>query len=68
MSVNSCNSVNSAIMYSMEIIKNPFVITLISTAIMINFRCPFKFKKQCRSLSRTYKFLKKEPKYSQFAG
>ena len=36
MSVSSCNSVNSAIMYNMEImIKMPFVITLISTAIMI---------------------------------
>ena len=35
MSVNSCNSVNSAIMYDMEVmIKMPFVITLISTAIM----------------------------------
>ena len=35
MSVSSCNSVNSAIMYNMEImIKMPFVITLISTAIM----------------------------------
>ena len=36
MSVSSCNSVNSAIMYNMEImIKMPFVITLISAAIMI---------------------------------
>ena len=36
MSVSSCNSVNSAIMYNMEImIKMPFVIRLISTAIMI---------------------------------
>ena len=36
MSVSSCNSVNSAIMYNMEImIKMPFVITLILTAIMI---------------------------------
>ena len=36
MSVSSCNSVNSAIMYNMEImIKMPFVITLISTARMI---------------------------------
>ena len=38
MSVSSCNSVNSAIMYNMEImIKMPFVIRLISTAIMISF-------------------------------
>ena len=36
MSVSSCNSVNSVIMYNMEImIKMPFVITLISTAVMI---------------------------------
>ena len=36
MSVSSCNSVNSAIMYIMEImIKMPFVIPFISTAIMI---------------------------------
>ena len=36
MSASSCNSVNSAIMYNMEImIKMPFVITLISAAIMI---------------------------------
>ena len=35
MSVSSCNSVNSAIMYNIEImIKIPFVITLISAAIM----------------------------------
>ena len=36
MSVSSCNSFNSATMYNMELmIKMPFVITLISTAIMI---------------------------------
>ena len=36
MSVSSCNSVNSAIMYNMEImIKMSFVIALISRAIMI---------------------------------
>ena len=36
MSASSCNSVNSAIMYNMEIIiKMPFVITLIPAAIMI---------------------------------
>ena len=36
MSASSCNSVNSAIMYNMEIIiKMPFVITLISAAIVI---------------------------------
>ena len=36
MSGISCNSVNSAIMYNMEIMtKMPFVITLILTAIMI---------------------------------
>ena len=36
MSVNLCNPVNSAIMYNTEImIKMPFVITFISTAIMI---------------------------------
>ena len=36
MSVSSCNSANSMIMYNMKItIKMPFVITLISTAIMI---------------------------------
>ena len=36
MSVSSCNSVNSVIMYNMEImIKMRFVITLISTAVMI---------------------------------
>ena len=36
MSVSSCNSVNSVMMFNMEImIKMPFVITLISTAIMI---------------------------------
>ena len=36
MSVSSCNSVNSAIMYNMEIIiEMPFVIALISRAIMI---------------------------------
>ena len=45
----------------MEIkIKMRFVITLISAAIMIinfiNFKCPFTFKKQCHSLSRTHKF------------
>ena len=35
MSASSCNSVNSVIMYNMEImIKMPFVITLISIAIM----------------------------------
>ena len=67
MSVSSCNSVNSAIMYNMEImIKMPFVITLISAAIMIinfiNFKSPFRFKKQCRSLSRTHKFQKRSTK------
>ena len=36
MSVSLCNSVNSAIMYNMEIMtKMPFVITFISTAIII---------------------------------
>ena len=36
MSVSSCNSVSSAIMYNIEImIKMPFVITLTSTAIMV---------------------------------
>ena len=36
MGVKSCNSINSVIMYNMEkIIKMPFVITLISIAIMI---------------------------------
>ena len=36
MSVSSCNSVNSVMMFNMEImIKMPFVIALISTAIMI---------------------------------
>ena len=36
MSASSCNSVNSVIMYNMEIrIKMPFVKTSISTAIMI---------------------------------
>ena len=35
-SVSSCNSVNSAIMYNMEImIKMPFVITLVSATIII---------------------------------
>ena len=46
MSVSSCNSVNSAIMYNMEIIiKMSFVIILISIAIMIIvfncFQMPF---------------------------
>ena len=36
MSVSSCNSVNSAIMYDIEILlKMSFVITLIPTAIII---------------------------------
>ena len=36
MSVSSCNLVNSAIVYNIEImIKMPFIITFISTAIMI---------------------------------
>ena len=35
MSVSSCNSVNSAIMYNMEIVaKMLFVITFISTTVM----------------------------------
>ena len=67
MSVSSCNSVNSAIMYSMEIMmKMTFVTIMISTAIMIIvfncFQTSFKFKKQCRSLSRTYKFQKRSTK------
>ena len=37
MGVSSCNSVNSAIMDNMEkMIKMPFVITFISTVIMIS--------------------------------
>ena len=36
MNVSSCNLVNSAIVYNIEImIKMPFIITFISTAIMI---------------------------------
>ena len=67
MSESSCNSVNSAIMYNMEImIKMTLVIILISTAIMIIvfivFKRPFKFKKQCRSLSRAHKFQKRSTK------
>ena len=41
MSVSSCNSANSAIMYNMEImVKMSFIIVLISRAIMITvFNC-----------------------------
>ena len=54
-------------MYNMEImIKMTFVLILILTSIMIIvlivFKRPFKFKKQCRSLSRTQKFQKRSTK------
>ena len=71
MSVSSCNSVNLTIMHNMDImIKKLFVMTLVSRAIMIItwlqfliiFKCPFKFKRQCRSLSTKYKFQKRSIK------
>ena len=48
MSLSSCNSVNSAIMFNMEIMmKVSIAITLISKAIMVKaFKCPLKFKKR----------------------
>ena len=64
MSVSSSDSVNSAIMYNMQIvIKMSFVIAVILRAIMIIviiFKCPYKFKNQ--SLSRTHKFQKRTAK------
>ena len=73
MSLSSYNSVNSAIMYNMEImIKMSFVIILISTAIMflIVFKCPVLLNS--KSNVTVYKghinFRKEVPKCSQSAG
>ena len=73
MSVRSCNSVNSAIMYNMEImIKMPFVIRLISTAIMISFWLISNVLLNSKSNVAAYRgrinFRKEVPKYSQCAG
>ena len=74
MSVSSCNSVNSAIMYNIEImIKMPFVITLIS----FNSNNGYSFwlisnallnsKSNVAAYQGHIKFRKEVPKYSQSA-
>ena len=68
MNVSSCNSVNSLIMYNMEImIKISFAMTLMLTVIidMIVSKCPYKYKKKCPSLSRPHQFQKRSFKKNQ---
>ena len=75
MSESSCNSVNSAIMYNIEImIKMPFVITLIS----FNSNNGYSFwlisnvllnsKSNVAAYQGHINFRKEVPKYSQSAG